>query len=52
MESQQTEAMRMEQRQCCFADAFAPIRVREGLREYLEKNGMNARDLTNTVQPW
>ena len=36
----------------CFADAFAPIHVREGLREYLERNGLNARDLTATVQPW
>ena len=36
----------------CFADAFAPVHVREGLQSYLEAHGMNARDLTNTVQPW
>ena len=36
----------------CFADAFAPLRVRDGLRDYLEQEGLSARALTNTVEPW
>ena len=36
----------------CFADVFAPLRVRDGLRDYLEQEGLSARALTNTVQPW
>ena len=36
----------------CFADVFAPLRVRDVLRDYLEQEGLSARALTNTVQPW
>ena len=36
----------------CFADAFAPVRVRDELQAYLAANKLNARDLTGTVQPW
>ena len=36
----------------CFADAYAPLHVRDGLRAYLEEAGLNARELTGTVQPW
>ena len=36
----------------CFADVYAPLRVRDGLQKYLAENGLNARELTGTVQPW
>lgn len=37
----------------CFADPYAPIRVRDGLRDYLERHQIpSAGMLTGTVQPY
>jgi dihydroorotate dehydrogenase (NAD+) catalytic subunit len=35
----------------CFVDPYAPIRIIEGIKEYLERSGMGAaRDLTGKVE--
>ncbi len=37
----------------CFADPYAPVRVRDGLAEYLADAGISsARELTGKVIPW
>ncbi len=37
----------------CFADPFAPLRVRDGLAEIAASQGMESvRELTGAVQPW
>lgn len=37
----------------CFADPYAPVRVRDGLAEYLVQSGIaSARELTGKVNPW
>jgi dihydroorotate dehydrogenase (NAD+) catalytic subunit len=36
-----------------FSDPYAPVRIRDGLRGYLEKNGISrAADLTGGVRPY
>ena len=37
----------------CFADPYAPLKVRDGLRSYLERHNLGqASLLTKTVQPY
>ncbi|MGN8875327.1 hypothetical protein ACTNBZ_06855, partial [Pseudoflavonifractor sp. HCP28S3_F10] len=37
----------------CFADPFAPIKVRDGLREIAARQGLSAvSELTGGVKPW
>ena len=36
-----------------FSDPYAPIKINEGLNEYLDKNGIESvTQLTGTVKPW
>ena len=37
----------------CFSDPYAPVKIRDGLREYLEKSGIaRASELTGGVKPY
>lgn len=36
-----------------FSDPYAPIKIAEGINEYLDKNGMKSvTELTGTIKPW
>ena len=36
-----------------FADPYAPLKIAEGLEQYLEQQGMQSvSQLTGTVEPW
>ena len=36
-----------------FSDPYAPIKIAEGMNEYLDKNGIKSvSELTGTIKPW
>ena len=36
-----------------FTDPYAPIKIAEGMNEYLDKNGIKSvSELTGTIKPW
>lgn len=36
-----------------FTDPYAPIKIRDGLLEFMEKNGVKSvRELTGGIKPW